>query len=261
MIPAGDAHQALLAARRDRQPRTRFSTSDDPLDAGWGHQVQALDRKARTAEGEVLVGMKLGLNSRAKQQTMGVPEPIVGFLTDAMDLDVRGAAAVVAGTTQARVEPEIAFRLAVDLDRAVPVWRIGDLVDGVAVALEVIDSRFVGYRFGLPDVLADNTSAAGFTVGEWTPLRRVGDLATAGCVLDVDGAVVHTAAGAAILGHPLLALSHLSRHLAAQGEVLPAGSVVLAGALTDAVPVRPGAAYGVAVRGLGSLTLRIPAQV
>ncbi len=76
-----------------------------------GYQVQDLDRAERLAAGERLVGAKLGVTSRAKQRTMGVAEPIVGFLTDATQLGTGDDEQVLARTAQPRVEPEIAFRL------------------------------------------------------------------------------------------------------------------------------------------------------
>lgn len=105
-----DPHEAaalLAAARGDRRTLQRFSDTLDGVDEAWGHAVQDADRVARTAAGERVVGAKLGLTSAAKQQTMGVHQPIVGFLTDAMAGDVLDLASL----GQPRVEPEIAFRL------------------------------------------------------------------------------------------------------------------------------------------------------
>jgi 2-oxo-3-hexenedioate decarboxylase len=118
---------------------------------------------------------------------------------------------------------------------------------------------YAAFGFRLLDIVA-NTGAAGFLVGTRTRPRAAGDLATAGCVLSVDGTVPHTATGAAILSHPLRALVHLSHHLTRRGERPPAGAVVLAGALTDAVPVRLGAARRAEVRGLGAVELVLPAR-
>lgn len=89
-------------------------------------------------------------------------------------------------------------------------------------------------------MVADNTSAAGFLAGPLSRLRDLDDLVRVGCQLDVDGRIVHTATGAAILGHPLHAIVRLSRHLTLRGETLPEGSLILAGSLTDAVPCRTG---------------------
>ncbi|MGY1683229.1 2-keto-4-pentenoate hydratase [Geodermatophilus sp. SYSU D01176] len=255
MTTAPEAARSLRDARLARVPRRPFTDTDPALDEDWGYRVQDLDRSERLATGEHLVGAKLGLTSRAKQRTMGVVQPIVGFLTDAMQLGTGDDEQVLARTAQPRVEPEIAFRLARDLDHPLTPWTAEQAIDAVAVAVEVIDSRYAAFGFRLPDVVADDTSAAGFQVGRWTRPREAGDLATAGCVLSVDGAVVHTATGAAVLGHPLRALVHLSEHLARRGERLAAGAVVLAGALTDAVPVRPGAVHRAEIRGLGAVEL------
>ncbi|SNR67726.1 2-keto-4-pentenoate hydratase [Blastococcus mobilis] len=255
MTTASHAARSLREARLARVPRRPFTDTDSALDEDWGYQVQDLDRAERLAAGERLVGAKLGLTSRAKQRTMGVAQPIVGFLTDAMQLGIGEDEQVLARTAQPRVEPEIAFRLARDLDRPLSPSTAEQAIDAVAVAVEVIDSRYAAFGFRLPDVVADNTSAAGFLIGPWTHPRQAGDLAAAGCVLSVDGTVAHTATGAAILGHPFRALVHLSEHLARRGDGLPAGAVVLAGALTDAVPVRPAAVHRAEIRGLGAVEL------
>ena len=261
MTAPADAARSLRAARLARVPRRPFTDTEPQLDENWGYSVQDLDRSERLTAGERLVGAKLGLTSRAKQRTMGVAQPIVGFLTDAMQLGTADDARVLAPTAQPLVEPEIAFRLAADLDRPLTPWTVEQAIDAVAVALEVIDSRYAAFGFRLPDVVADNTSAAGFLVGRWTHPRHVGDLAAAGCVLSVDGRVVHTATGAAILGHPLRAMVHLSEHLARRRKGLRAGAVVLAGALTDAVPVLPEAEYRAEIRGLGDVELVTRAPV
>lgn len=252
------AADELRAARLERTPRAPFTETDAGLNETWGYEVQDIDRARRLAEGERLVGAKLGLTSRAKQITMGVDQPVVGFLTDAMQLGSGHDLRVLAGTAQARIEPEIAFRLGRDLHQPLTCSSAAQAVDAVAVAAEVIDSRYAGFGFRLPDVIADNTSAAGFLLGPWLPLSAADDLVTAECALSVDGHVMHIATGAAILGHPLRALVHLSENLARRGEHLPAGATVLAGALTDAVPLEHGAVHRAEVQGLGAVELALP---
>lgn len=247
-LDPAQAAALLAAARRDRRTLERFSDSHDGLDEAWGHATQDVDLASRLASGERVVGAKLGLTSLPKQQTMGVHQPIVGFLTDAMG-DV-----AIGELAQPRVEPEVAFRLGIDLDRAITLDEVADVVDGVAPALEILDSRWTGYRFRLADVLADNTSAAGFVVGDWVPVRDVRDAEARWLV---DGELVAATSPAAILGDPGLALVHLSQHIAARGETLPAGSVVLAGAMTDAVPVEGHASFRIEIDGLGAATLSV----
>lgn len=249
------AATALAQARRRRQAVNRFTDTHATLDERWGYTVQDLDRAARLRAGEAEVGAKLGLTSRAKQVTMQVDQPIVGFLTDSMDLDGPNPPDL-SRLIQPRVEPEIAFVLGAPL--AAPMTRdaVSAVVAEVAVAVEVLDSRYTGYRFRLPDVLADNTSAAGYLLsGRRHTLSDAADLAARRCRLRVDGEVVAEATGSAILGDPLQALVRLSHHLAARGRSLPAGSVVLAGAMTDAVPMRPGSTYQAELEELGAVTL------
>jgi 2-oxo-3-hexenedioate decarboxylase len=251
-----EAAAAALAEARDRREAvTRFTDTQPTLDQAWGYAVQDLDRAARVRSGEAEVGAKLGLTSRAKQITMQVDQPIIGFLTDAMDM---GGVAPPDPTRliQPRVEPEIAFVLGAPLASPLTRDAVPAVVADVAVAVEVLDSRYTGYRFRLPDVLADNTSAAGYLLSDQRHnLADAGDLAARRCRLRVDGEVVAEASGSAILGDPLQALVRLSDHLAARGRALPAGSVVLAGAMTDAVPFRAGSTYQAELEGLGSVTL------
>ncbi|XVU29232.1 2-keto-4-pentenoate hydratase [Actinoplanes sp. CA-054009] len=236
MTPRAAAEE-LRTARLARVPRIPFTDADPALDERWGYAVQDADREWRSTSGERVIGVKLGLTSRAKQLTMGVHQPIAGFLTDAMTTGPR----LWARTSHPRAEPEIAFRLAHALDAPLTERSAPGAVDGIAAAIEIIDSRYAGFAFRLPDVLADNASAAGFVTGPWRPLDA--DPADLKCTFTADGEILHTATGAAILGDPLRALVFLSEHLSRRDESLPAGSVVLAGALTDAVPVRPGVTY------------------
>ena len=80
----------------------------------------------------------------------------------------------------------------------------------VAVGIEVLDSRYTDYKFTMPDVVADNTSAGRYVVGSAVPAAGL-DLRVIGVVLEHNGEVVATAAGAAALGHPAAAVAWLVR--------------------------------------------------
>lgn len=256
MRPA-DAQAALQAARRERRTLEPFTDADPTLDEQWGYDVQALDRAQRISEGEQVVGAKLGLTSAAKQQRMNVDQPIVGFLTDAMRVTVDSLAKDARVWAQPRIEPEIAFLTGRPIDAALTIDEAAHSIEGVAIAAEIIDSRYTEFRFRLPDVVADNTSAAGFLVGSFAPLTNPDELSEVECTVTVDELMVHSDTGAAILGHPLNAIVWLSEHLARHGQTLPAGSVVLAGALTDAVPLVASSHYSINMGVLGSLSARL----
>jgi 2-keto-4-pentenoate hydratase len=59
-------------------------------------------------------------------------------------------------------------------------------------------------------------------------------------VLEKNGELVATAAGAAVMGHPAAAVAWLVRALARRGQGLRAGHVVMAGGMTEAIAVAPG---------------------
>ncbi|MEU7811607.1 fumarylacetoacetate hydrolase family protein [Pseudonocardia sp. NPDC049154] len=240
----------LAKATADRIAITKLTDELPELDLPTGYLVQ---RELRAAAGP-LAGWKLGLTSRAKQAQVGVTSPIHGFLPAAGALDV-GAPLDTAAHIQPRCEPEIVFVLGRDL--AGPHVTAADVLAascGVAVGIEVLDSRFVDYRFTTADVVADNTSASRFVVG--TPVSPAGiDLRLVGMVLEHNGQVVATASGAASLGHPAAAVAWLVRRLASEDEGLAAGQVVLSGGLTAAVPVGPGDVVTATIDRLGSIEL------
>jgi 2-oxo-3-hexenedioate decarboxylase len=257
MTPEAAADR-LRAARLTRRTLEPFTDAEPALDESWAYDVQALDRQLRLADGEELVGVKLGLTSKAKQERMSVDRPIVGFLTRPMLVSRDEVATSLSRWVQPRTEPEIAFVTSRPIDRAFSEDEAHEYVSTVSMAAEIIDSRWTGYRFRLPDVVADNTSAAGVVLGpQALTLGEIQDLAVLNCRVAVDGRTVHEASGAAILGHPLRALVTLSAHLEGGHESLPAGSLVLAGALTDAVPLKVGARYDLTVESLGTVSVTI----
>lgn len=219
------------------------------LDDAYRIQHALIER--RLARGERPVGTKLGFTSKAKMAQMGVSEIIVGQLTDAMEVADDGEVPLGA-LIHPRIEPELAFRLAADVE---PGGDITACVDAVAPALEIIDSRYRDFRFNLADVVADNTSAAGFVVGEWQPIGTSADLGNLDVQLVVDGEVAETGSSAAILGHPLDALRALTPLAYKYAFVLTAGQVVLAGAATAAVPFTASSVEG-RVDGLGAVRVR-----
>jgi 2-oxo-3-hexenedioate decarboxylase len=253
VIAAANAARILAAARLSGHTVEPFSDTESGLTEDWGYAVQDEDHRSRVADGERTIGAKLGLTSRAKQRRMGVDTPIVGFLTDAMLFEAARVTRELHRWVQPRIEPEIVFVTAQDISAPITLDEAAMLVDSVTVGAEILDSRFTDYRFGLGDVIADNTSAAGVLLGPPHRLDRIGALASLSCAVEVDGAVVHEAAGSAVLGDPLRSLVLLAEHVAACGNVLAAGSLVLAGAMTDAVTLRTGHTYSLRVDTLGSL--------
>jgi len=240
----------LRGAVADRTAIDPLSADHPGLDLATAYRVQ---RELRTTAGPCS-GWKLGLTSRAKQQQVAVSNPVYGFLPAAGALDI-GEPLEVASLIAPRCEPEVVFVLGRDVAGAhVTAADVLAASSGVAVGIEVLDSRYRDYRFTMADVVADNTSAGRYVVGPPVPPTGL-DLRLAGVVLEKNGQVVATASGAASMGHPAAAVAWLVRALAATGGGLRAREIVLSGGLTAAVPVAAGDVVVASVAGLGSLEL------
>ncbi|MFD0662243.1 2-keto-4-pentenoate hydratase [Thermocatellispora tengchongensis] len=210
------------------------------IDAATAYAVQEALIERRLARGERLVGLKMGLTSRAKMAQVGVDEVIWGRLTDGMRVP-DGGVVDLAGYIHPRAEPEIAFLMARAPEPGEPPAAFAEAVRAVAPALELIDSRYADFRFQLADVIADNTSAAGFAIGSWQPVPP--DLEDLAVTLEVNGEVAETGSTAAILGDPRLSLEEGLRLAGRAGVRVREGWVFLAGAATAAVPLTPARAY------------------
>lgn len=247
-----DLLQACENDRVDREPLTD-EWPDLDLETAYAVQDEVLRRKV--AAGERVVGVKLGLTSRAKQQRMNVHAPLTGWLTDAMVLPA-GVPVPQADLIHPRAEPELVFVLGSALEGpGVTAASALAAVDMVYGGLEIIDSRYRDFRFTLPDVVADNASSARFVIGPVGRRPDELDLALEACLLEVDGAIVDSATGAAVQGHPAEALALAANDLAQRGLRLEPGWIVLTGGMTDAVFTQPGGVVAAHFTNLGSVVV------
>lgn len=245
--------ERLMTAERDVRAIAPFTDEWPDLDPATAYQIQDLVLEDRLGHGETLIGAKLGLTSRAKQEAMGVSDPLYGWLTSAM-VHYGGRPVPLGRLIHPRVEPEIAFRLGDDLAGPASVESVLGATEAVFAALEVLDSRYTGFRFRLADVIADNASSALFVAGPVAvPPGEAGDLQLIACELRDGDRVVDTATGAAVMGHPAAAVAWLANRLHERGRRLPAGSVVLSGGLTAPVPLGPGGRISAAMGNLGTV--------
>ncbi|WP_129658739.1 2-keto-4-pentenoate hydratase [Rothia uropygialis] len=248
-----DAVKELLAAESNRQSRGRITDEWPELDIDTAYEVQDALIAQRVENGEHVVGVKLGLTSRAKQQRMGIDSPLTATLTDAYML-AADQPVPLDKLIHPRVEPEIVFVMGEDLSGpGITSATALNAVESVYAGFEVIDSRYRDFSFALPDVVADNASSALFSLGPVRVSPTDLDLALEAVSLSVDGHVTATATGAAVQGHPAEALALAANSLGKRGQKIPAGAIVLTGGLTDAVPVRAGSAITAQFTHLGSI--------
>lgn len=250
--------ERLDTARRNGEPTQQLTIDYPDLSLEEAYAIQRKIIQRRIDRGERITGVKLGLTSKAKAEQMGVTDVIICSVTEGMEIENNGVINII-NSVHSRVEPEIAFRLARDID---PTDSFGDdlleIVDAVAPALEVIDSRYENFKFSLPDVVADITSASAYTVGAWTKLDRdLISLKDRKVQLLVDNEVVETGTTTAILEDPWEAVFSTVRMAARYGHVLLKGGVLLAGAATAAVPIAPNTRVEALVEGLGAVSLNV----
>ena len=246
---------ALHAALRSGQPIDPLTGRVDGLDLAGAYAIAQAGIAHRLAEGETVVGRKIGLTSVAVQRMLGVDQPDFGVLTDRMDHS-RSGAIPVDGMIAPRAEGEIAFHLKRDL--AGPGVTLHDVLlatESVSACFEIVDSRIRDWKIGILDTVADNASAAAFATGD-ARVSPIGlDLGTCGMALEKNGALLSTGAGAAALGSPLNCVVWLANQLGRLGSGLKAGDTILSGALVPLTPVVRGDHLRLRVGGIGAVDL------
>jgi 2-keto-4-pentenoate hydratase len=246
----------LAAAERDRQPVPPVAEALGIGDVAAAYAVQAALTRSALAAGRRLVGRKIGLTSKAVQVQLGVDQPDYGALFADMAVEHDGLIATAA-LIQPRIEAEIALVLSRDL--TAPGTTSAELiaaVDHAVAALEIVDSRIADWRISIVDTIADNGSSARFVLG--LEPRRLADLdlETCGMVMTRNSDTVSVGSGAACLGHPLKAALWLARTMAAAGEPLRAGEIILTGALGPMVPAQTEDRFEARIGGFAPVRVR-----
>ena len=224
----------------------------EPGDGDGAYTVQAINTRYWHEAGRRIVGRKIGLTAAAVQAQLGVDQPDFGVLFDDMQV-ADGGQLDIAGLIQPKAEAEVAMILARDIDdptadRAVVAAAVGE----VCAAIEIVDSRIADWKITFADTVADNGSSAAFVLSDERRSIDGLDLWSCGMVLERNGAVASIGAGAACLGHPLEAAAWLARTLAARGEPLRQGDILLTGALGPMVPIVRGDRLRATIGGLGA---------
>jgi 2-keto-4-pentenoate hydratase len=253
-IDVDSAAKSLLAAYDDRAGIAPLTETYPGLTVRDAYEIQLRQVRVWTDEGRRIRGHKVGLTSAVMQRQFGVDQPDYGHLTDDM-FHLESLPIPVDRFISPRVEPEIAFVLKNSLSG--PCVNVADAisaVDYVLPALEIIDSRIRDWKISLPDTIADNASSGGVVLGSMPTALTSLDLRLVGCVVHQAGEVVATGAGGAALGSPLNALVWLANTLGSLGVTLAAGSVIMPGSITAAIPVVAGDSVTATFAGLGSVT-------
>jgi 2-oxopent-4-enoate/cis-2-oxohex-4-enoate hydratase len=247
---ANETGDRLYAALRDRKTVEPLTASREvSIDEAYAVSRRLLER--RLADGERLIGKKIGVTSPAVQDMLGVHQPDFGFLTDAMRFD--GGMPIGELLIQPRAEGEIAFVLATDLRG--PGVTPQDVLAATATVhpcFEVVDSRIEAWKIAIGDTVADNASSGLFTMGAGVSPHGV-DFEGCEMVVTKNGVELSRGFGRAALGSPLKSVAWLANTLGERGIFLLAGEILLSGSLVPLEPVVPGDQMSCTIDGIGGV--------
>lgn len=245
--------EALQQAYETKQPIAPLTSSNPALTVDEAYAIQLAQIDARVAQGDVIVGKKIGLTSKVMQQMFNVTEPDYGHILQSMVV-ADGDDVSLKALLQPKIEFEIAFVLKEDIQGpGVTAEHIVRATDYVVPAFEIIDSRIADWQIRFEDTVADNGSSAYVIIGGTPTKLDDVDLATVGMNISRNGQYIDHATGAAVMGNPIEAVVWLANALGKYNIALKAGEFVLAGALTAALPVVAGETYRADFAHLGAI--------
>ncbi len=234
---------------------TLYTGEYPDLTMGEAYRVQFEVAEKRRVAGHHQVGMKIGLSNPVVQQQFGVNEPVFGHMFDIVGLDCHD---IDTGRyLKPIVEPEITFLLKKDL-KGPGVTRFDVLAatEGVFASIELPNNRYEEKSVTAQDMLVLDTMAQGLVLGDMLCDPHNIDLRTQGVVLEINGQMVATGAGAAVLDHPANSLAWLANRLVDYGTYLKAGYLVPAGSFTAAGFPKKGDVVKATFTQLGSVEAR-----
>ncbi|MEY2632389.1 MAG: 2-oxopent-4-enoate hydratase [Pseudomonadota bacterium] len=249
----GDELYAALSQRRTVSPLT---SRGFPITIEDAYHIQQRMLSRRLAQGEKVIGKKIGVTSKVVMQMLDVYQPDFGYLLDGMVYN-EGESIPMDSLIQPRAEGEIAFILKKDLlGPGVTNADVLAATEGVMACFEIVDSRIQDWKIKIQDTVADNASCGVFVLGDRVVDPRKLDLSLCGMVVEKNGEIIGTGAGAAALGSPVNAVAWLANTLGRLGIPLKAGEVILSGSLAPLFPVQAGDSLRVSIGGIGGCSVR-----
>ena len=243
-------NQTMIDPLSDREPEMT-------IEDAYAVSSKLLEKRI-DIDGEKVIGKKIGVTSKAVQNMLGVHQPDFGYLTDAMVAEEGEPLSITDKMIQPRAEGEIAFVLKKDLiGPGITATAVLQATDFIVPCFEIVDSRIKDWNIKIQDTVADNASCGYFLLGQNAVSPSSVDLSTCGMVMELNGQIVSTGAGAAALGSsPVSCVVWLANTLGKLGTPLKAGEVILSGSLVPLQPVKAGDYMAVSIGGVGRTAVR-----
>ena len=226
---------------------------ESDIDAAY--KIQQINTDRKLADGERIIGYKVGLTSFAVQKQLGVDQPDFGVLTKSMLVNEDGEVPM-SELMQPKAEAEIAFFLSQDIDKKfISIYELIEFIDSVSASIEIVGSRIEAWNIRITDTIADNASASHFVVGKSKVKLEDIDLVNCNMSMTKNGEVASVGQGSACMDNPMNAALWLVNTMVERGTILRKGDVILSGALGPMVPVSPGDQFKADIEGLGAVSV------
>ena len=255
-----DAAVRLREAAKTRTPMRQLSLQYPEMDFEDAYAIQRAWGEIRYAEGRKLLGRKIGLTSRAMQQSVNITEPDHGLLLDDMFFE-DGSTIALDQFVGVRIEVELAFVLGSNLrGPGCTIFDVLRATEYVTPALEILDSRIqmsdpeTGHQRTIVDTVSDNAADAGIITGGRVVRPHDVDLRWVSALLYRNGIIEESGVAAAVLNHPANGVAWLANKLAPHGVELEAGQIILAGSFTRPVWARAGDTFQADYGPMGSIS-------
>lgn len=248
--------EKLYTAEKTGTPIQTLTPLYENMTIEDAYAIQKAGLQMRLKDGAIVIGRKIGITSRGMMQKLNCDSPDFGYLLNTMML-YEGQKCIRKEMNIPIVEGEIAFIMGEDLKG--PGITTADILNSTAwivPCFEVCDGRYPDWTVTVRDTISDNAGAAKFMLGS-SP-KRISDvnLRYVGMVMEKNGELIDSAAGAEVMGSPLNSMMWLANKLAEFGDGLNKGDIVLSGAFMAAIPAEAGDTFCLTVDGFPSLTLK-----
>jgi 2-oxo-3-hexenedioate decarboxylase len=249
MLNAALYADELLTALSNRHQLSPLTGRGEPIDEAQAYRISRAVTARRVAQGERVVGRKIGFTNRTIWEEYGVHRPIHGPMFDTTVREVDGPAQAEAGRyVEPRIEPEIVLGLIAAPEPDMDEMELMSCIGWVAHGFEVVQSLFPGWTFALPDCVAAFGLHGGLFIGPRLVIAPddhalwLDRLTSFSLHLARDGAEVDVGKATNVLDGPVSALRHLAEAISLDREADPlkAGEIITTGTVTRAFPIKPG---------------------
>lgn len=215
-------------------------------------------RRERLNAGEKPLGWKVGFGAPAAMQKLAIGTPLVGFLTD-RSLVATGATVSLADWKKPVAEPEIAVhmgrKLSAGADRDTAIAAIAGI--GPAIELADVDRP----PEDVEQILAGNIYQRGVVLGPCDASRAGGRIdGLHGHIARNGSTFAQTSDPQALTGKLIDIVLHVAETLAAFGQTLRAGEIIIAGSIVPPLWVEAGEEIEFELEPIGGVSIRFAAK-